>query len=112
MDYIIDSEDEEKEYLETQNLIHQGKKKKDVEEEKLCRVGWQVNNCFTVRWLSFICLYEKDFRFLLIISSLSIYEGICCFHFEPLFIWLLRCLDWIDYSKIEGTNKFRTHDNK
>ena len=48
MDYITESEDEEKQYLETQNLIDQGKEKKDVEEEKLCRVGWQVNNCFTV----------------------------------------------------------------
>ena len=41
MDYIIESEDEE-----TQNLIDQEKKKNEVEEEKLCRVGWQVNNCF------------------------------------------------------------------
>ena len=45
MDYIIESEDEEKQYLETQNLIDQGNIKKNVEEEKLCRVGWQVNNC-------------------------------------------------------------------
>ena len=48
MDYIFESEDEEKHYLETQNLIDQGNKKKVVEEEKLCRVGWQVKNCFTV----------------------------------------------------------------
>ena len=48
MDYTIESEDEEKLYLETQNLIDQEKKKNDVDEEKLCRVGWQVNDCFTL----------------------------------------------------------------
>ena len=48
MDYNIESEDEEKHYLETQNLIDQVKTKKDVEEEKLCRVGWQVNISFIV----------------------------------------------------------------
>ena len=48
MDYNMESEDEEKHYLETQNLIDQEKKKKDLEEEKLCRVGWQVNKPFIV----------------------------------------------------------------
>ena len=48
MDYNNESEDKEKQYLETQNLIDQEKTNKDEIEEKLCRVGWQVNHSFIV----------------------------------------------------------------